>query len=83
MTTSEEAKDLAKKIIEIAGVLKLEVVAEGVEQDAEMDLLKRFGCDYIQGYILAPALPVDQLVSFLGEYHEDHRADSQVVPIRP
>lgn len=82
MTTSKQGRDLAEKIIEIAATLELEVVAEGVELDAETDLLRRFGCDYIQGFILTQALPIDQLVTFLTQHHEQLHMDNEVVPIR-
>ncbi|MCZ6642008.1 MAG: EAL domain-containing protein, partial [Gammaproteobacteria bacterium] len=82
MMTSRQARGLAEKIIEIAATLELEVVAEGVEQDAEMDLLRRFGCDYIQGFLLTQALPIDQLVIFLEQHRERLCPDSDVVPIR-
>jgi len=82
MMTSKQARDLAEKIIEIAATLELEVVAEGVELDAETDLLRWFGCDYIQGFILTQALPVDQLVNFLAQHHEQLHMDNEVLPIR-
>jgi len=82
MMTSKQARDLAEKIIEIAATLELGVVAEGVELDAETDLLRRFGCDYIQGFILTQALPVDQLVNFLTQHYQQLHMDNEVVPTR-
>ncbi len=44
-------------IVQLAHRLDLEVVAEGVEQQQQLDYLSRIGCDAIQGYLLSPALP--------------------------
>ena len=44
-------------IISMAHALKLEVVAEGVETQEQLDFLPRNGCDVLQGYLLGR--PVD------------------------
>ncbi len=51
------------------------VVAEGVESAETMELLERMGCDMIQGYILTPPLPFDDIIVWLGDYkhHERNR----------
>lgn len=33
-------------------------MAEGVEERVQMDMLKRLGCDYIQGYYFAKPMPI-------------------------
>jgi diguanylate cyclase (GGDEF)-like protein len=45
--------------------LGLEVVAEGVENQAQYDLLRKLGCDTVQGYYLSPPLPPEQAVPFV------------------
>ena len=37
--------------------LGLEVVAEGVETEAQLEILKNQGCDYIQGFLLGKPMP--------------------------
>lgn len=34
-------------------------VAEGVENSSQMDILKKLGCDWIQGYLLSKPVPVE------------------------
>lgn len=48
---------LTKAIIGIAKSLDLEVIAEGVETVEQLNMLKKLGCDYIQGYYYSAAIP--------------------------
>jgi EAL domain-containing protein (putative c-di-GMP-specific phosphodiesterase class I) len=52
-------------MINLARNLGLEVVAEGVETQAELEMLERFGCDQVQGYLISKALPLRELERFL------------------
>lgn len=55
----------------IAGVLKnmgYETVAEGVETKSELELVSRWGVDYIQGYYFSKPLPEKEIIEFLREY---------------
>ena len=45
---------IVKAIIEMAHSLCLEVIAEGVETEAERDFLWRYECDTMQGYLFSP-----------------------------
>ncbi|MEG5039354.1 MULTISPECIES: EAL domain-containing response regulator [unclassified Microcoleus] len=47
---------IVKAIIEMAHSLCLEVIAEGVETEAEKDFLWRYKCDMMQGYLFSPPL---------------------------
>ncbi|MEG4167079.1 MULTISPECIES: EAL domain-containing response regulator [unclassified Microcoleus] len=47
---------IVKAIIEMAHSLCLEVIAEGVETEAEKDFLWRYKCDIMQGYLFSPPL---------------------------
>jgi len=52
-------------IIAMANTLKLDIVAEGVETRAQMDLLSRLGCHTMQGYYFSQALPPDAVSTLL------------------
>ncbi|MNH30155.1 Oxygen sensor protein DosP [compost metagenome] len=52
-------------MINLAHNLNLEVVAEGVESPEQMALLREFGCDQVQGFLVSKPLPVDELVEYL------------------
>ena len=56
---------LAEAIIAMAASLKLKVVAEGVETREQLERLKAFGCQELQGYIFSKPLPPDELLALL------------------
>ncbi|MCX7200560.1 MAG: GGDEF domain-containing phosphodiesterase [Proteobacteria bacterium] len=55
---------LVRAMIEVGHTLGLEVVAEGVENEAAERFLVRHGCDFGQGFLYAPAMPLDQFVDY-------------------
>lgn len=52
-------------VIDLAHALGFEVIAEGVETQEQLDALIELGCDLIQGFVIAPALPPEQAAAFL------------------
>lgn len=48
-------------MVGLAQTLDLELVAEGVETEAQRALLTEMGCDHIQGWLVCQALPSDEL----------------------
>jgi diguanylate cyclase (GGDEF)-like protein len=60
-----ESSAIVQAILALAAALRLEVVAEGVESPAQADLLRRQGCQYLQGYLFAHPLTRDELVEWL------------------
>jgi len=50
-------------IIGLAQNMKLKVIAEGVENEAQLDFLQRSGCTEIQGYFFSRPLPPDEFES--------------------
>jgi EAL domain-containing protein (putative c-di-GMP-specific phosphodiesterase class I) len=57
---SDQRLAVAEGIVQIARTLSLEVVAEGIETEAQRDLLGSMGCHYGQGYLLAMPMPASQ-----------------------
>ena len=62
-----EDEALIEAIIAMARSLKLSVVAEGVETQAQLDALRQLGCDQVQGYLLARPMPVAEFEAWLGQ----------------
>lgn len=58
-------KMIASAIIALGSRLGMRVVAEGVESERQMTLLHEQGCEQFQGFLVAPALAVDDLRVFL------------------
>ncbi|KAA0978100.1 bifunctional diguanylate cyclase/phosphodiesterase [Pseudomonas sp. ANT_H12B] len=65
MEQREENRKLVHAMINLAHNLNLEVVAEGVETPEQLDLLRGFGCDQVQGYLISKPLPLAGLVEYL------------------
>ena len=58
-------KQMVKTLIAMAHSLDLYVIAEGVEEIEQLDLLNGYGCDEMQGYLLSKPVTVDKLVELL------------------
>ncbi|WP_409298913.1 putative bifunctional diguanylate cyclase/phosphodiesterase [Pseudomonas sp. KCJK8993] len=65
MEQREENRKLVHAMINLAHNLNLEVVAEGVETAEQLALLRDFGCDQAQGYLISKPLPLAELVEYL------------------
>ncbi|GMM92426.1 putative bifunctional diguanylate cyclase/phosphodiesterase [Qipengyuania sp. MTN3-11] len=57
---------IVRAIMQLGRDLDLEVVAEGVETDAQLQFLKKNGCMNVQGMLLAPPLSIHELAIFAG-----------------
>lgn len=64
-----DRSDLAivTSVVELSHRLNLQVVAEGVEDQASWDLLMDLGCDQSQGYLFSPPLPASELARWSRE----------------
>jgi diguanylate cyclase (GGDEF)-like protein/PAS domain S-box-containing protein len=59
LETDPSDRALVRAIIAMARSLKLEVVAEGVETEAQLAFLREHHCDEIQGYLVAAPMPAE------------------------
>ncbi len=67
VATNPDSKAIIKAIIAMAHVLKLKVVAEGVETEEQSQFLLEHRCDEIQGYLITPPLPAEEATKLLKE----------------
>jgi len=68
LLTDPKAKSLARSIITIGHLLDMNVVAEGVETQAQMHFLAAQGCDRFQGYFFLKPAPADQIREWLATH---------------
>ncbi|WP_194842560.1 bifunctional diguanylate cyclase/phosphodiesterase [Endozoicomonas sp. OPT23] len=68
VTECSKGRAVLESIISMAHKLDLKVVAEGVEKQATIDLLKEYSCDEVQGHFISPPIPEGQLVRILSDY---------------
>ena len=71
--TSDTDLRLVKLILDIAKYLKLYVVAEGVETEGQLELLRDAGCDLVQGYYFSRPLPPEEFEKLILKEKEIER----------
>ena len=67
LTVSETDRALVRAVAGLAAALGLRLVAEGVEQQAQADLLEAMGCPSAQGSLFSPPLPFPAFLAFMQE----------------
>jgi len=65
MGARPEKRQLVEAMVGLAHNLRLEVVAEGVETAEQLELLRQFGAQQVQGYLVSQPLPLAELLSFM------------------
>ena len=72
---SHESESIIKFIMQLANLLKLEVIAEGVETKEQLNFLTKLNCLTIQGYYFSKALKAKEMTQLLGDpksFHKKH-----------
>ncbi len=60
-----DARATVRAITKLSHALGLGIVAEGVETQAQLDILRRLGCDELQGFLLAKPMPARHMQAWL------------------
>lgn len=68
MTKDESALNLVKGIINLAKSLNMSLVAEGIEENREEELLLESNCEMAQGYKYSKPQPEDKLIEWLSDH---------------
>lgn len=79
-----QARAITTAIIQLAQNLGLLLVAEGIENQDQEDFLFEAGCEVVQGYLYAKAMPASALGSFLSEWRQSTaaaRARQRLLPV--
>ena len=59
--TAGRKGEMVESILGMAGNLEIDVVAEGVETDGQLDRLKQLRCDFMQGYLFSRPVPAAEI----------------------
>ena len=70
LTDSETTVRVVQAVVALGKAMNLKVVAEGVETDQQYAIVRRLGCDLVQGFFVAKAMPADRFMTWCGG-HED------------
>ena len=71
---STESRHLVEAMVQLAHALQMEVVAEGVEDEQQLQLLRTLRCDLLQGYFIARPMPADAVPTWIGAQETSLRA---------
>jgi diguanylate cyclase (GGDEF)-like protein len=69
ITARSDDASIVGAIVSLAHNLRLKVIAEGVETNAQLELLKTLGCDQYQGYHFSPPVPVAEFECLMRSVH--------------
>ncbi|MGP9801273.1 EAL domain-containing protein [Rheinheimera sp. NSM] len=73
IVTDKRDAAISRAIIAMAHHLDIRVIAEGVENEAQVALLRKSLCDEYQGYYFAKPMPADQLEQFIQQYPQQRQ----------
>jgi diguanylate cyclase (GGDEF)-like protein len=79
MRHNKEGQTLIHTLVQLGKALSIDTVAEGIEQQQELSLLRAEDCDSGQGFLFARPLDVAATEAFLRKWAED----AQLAPARP
>jgi EAL domain-containing protein (putative c-di-GMP-specific phosphodiesterase class I) len=77
---SANGRRIVAATVELAHGLGMRVVAEGVETAEALELMRRLGCDLIQGWHIARAMPSPAFRAWLRDWDATHRAARWALP---
>ena len=80
---NQSDRQIVKTLISMAHSLDLKVIAEGVEEQSQLELLKDFDCDEIQGYLFAKPMSSGKLMNFVQGPPKIEPSSEKVVQLRP
>jgi len=60
-----KAEAIVKAVIEMSHSIGIEIIAEGIETEERLNVMKEIGVDYIQGYYFSEPLPERQFLAFI------------------
>jgi diguanylate cyclase (GGDEF)-like protein len=83
LAVDAEDAEIVRCTVDLAHSLGLVVVAEGVEDEETWDRLRDLGCDSVQGWLVAPAMPAPEITAWLRSHGPGVRADPELPALPP
>ena len=69
ITENQRSRAVVESVINMAQALQLKVIAEGVETNEQLAMLRSLGCNEVQGFLISKPLPPEEAVEFLREQY--------------
>jgi EAL domain-containing protein (putative c-di-GMP-specific phosphodiesterase class I) len=82
MGSGEQTLQIVQTILELARVLGMDVVAEGIETEEQLSMLRTMGCRYGQGFLFARPLPAGEIEKILCGNGQCSSATSALIAVR-
>jgi diguanylate cyclase len=70
ISKQNDDRALVEMLVNLTKILHLHIIAEGVESKDQYEILKNFGCNYIQGYLISKPIRGDNLEFFLANIYK-------------
>ena len=70
LAESETTIRVVQAIVALGKAMNIKVVAEGVETDQQYAIVRRLGCDLVQGFFVAKPMPADRFMTWCGGYED-------------
>jgi EAL domain-containing protein (putative c-di-GMP-specific phosphodiesterase class I) len=83
LCTDENDQKIVQTLISMAHSMSMKVIAEGVEEQAQFDLLVEYGVDEIQGYLLSKPVNAEALEPMIRNPQQHLGSPANVVQLRP
>ena len=80
LTTDNDDTAIVRAVIGLGHSLRLNVIAEGVETDVELDILAGLGCQEAQGYLFCRPVAAEDFKAWIAARHEALAVEADTVP---
>jgi diguanylate cyclase (GGDEF)-like protein len=71
MALDNTSRSIVRSVVRLGRVLGMDVVAEGVENEREATMMKKFGCTELQGYYFSKPIPAEKISDLLSSFHSE------------
>ena len=75
-TSDKFSRVIVTRMVQLALGLDLNLVAEGVENEKQMNFLSHIGCDVIQGYLISRPVDEAETMKLIEKYNKDYQVSS-------
>ncbi|RYG28286.1 EAL domain-containing protein, partial [bacterium] len=74
LSRTKSAQTIIRSVVQLGRAMGMDVVAEGIETSFEASTMQALGCDFMQGYYFARALPVADVEPFVTSFNDGTRS---------
>jgi EAL domain-containing protein (putative c-di-GMP-specific phosphodiesterase class I) len=68
LTRDDASRSIVKATVDLGHALGLEVTAEGVEDEHQLEAVRELGCDHAQGFLIARPMSGSDIPKWLGSH---------------